>query len=251
MGVDRSSQRCVEKSIRSNEGVGALRLVTHTEVNDRAETVLTVVGEVDAHAVARLRNQVCDDTANPDVLDLRFVPLLGAAGITWILELHARHRLRIEGSVTVLRVLAICGLDDELQARAPSAPPALHAAPFGVAVHDTELRYLYVNEVLAEINGLAGPAHVGHRPAELFSFGDDPIGAILHEVVATQTSTTLDLRGTTAAGVLSSWSCGYWPVRYREGDRDVTGVVAVVAPRPSTGHQAFPLSFDLAEQRAG
>lgn len=226
-----------------------MRLITHAEVNHRAETVLTVIGALDAHTVGRLLGDhpAGATAAQPDVLDLRFVTLLGAAGVSWIVQIHRRRPVRVEGSPAVLQVLGICGLAEQLQARPPSSPPWLHSASFGVAVHDEQFRYRYVNDALARINGLAAQAHYGQRPSELFVFAEDPIGPVLREVLTTQTATTLELRGTTAAGVPSAWTCGYWPARMGdEGGEDRPGVIATIEPHPADDRPGFPISFDLA-----
>ena len=48
------------------------------------------------------------------------------------------------------------------------APATLSACPFGVAVLDAELRFLFVNETLARINTVKAEAHLGMHPTELF-----------------------------------------------------------------------------------
>ena len=43
----------------------------------------------------------------------------------------------------------------------------LHGAPVGLAILDAELRYVYCNDLLAEINGVAAQEHLGRTVAEV------------------------------------------------------------------------------------
>jgi PAS domain S-box-containing protein len=102
-------------------------------------------------------------------------------------------------------------------------------APVGLAVHDRELRYVRINDRMAEINGLAPDEHIGRTVAEVVP-EVETVEADLRRVLASgEPLTEIEVGGATAAapGVDREWVVSYWPVR-RRGDRRVVGVGAVV-----------------------
>jgi PAS domain S-box-containing protein len=102
-------------------------------------------------------------------------------------------------------------------------------APVGLAVHDRELRYVRINDRMAEINGLSPQQHIGRPVAEVVP-EVEAVEADLRRVLESgEPLTELEIAGTTAAapGVGREWIVSYWPVR-RRGDHRVVGVAAVV-----------------------
>lgn len=53
------------------------------------------------------------------------------------------------------------------------------------AVHERELRYLYVNEALERINGLRAAQHIGRRASDVFDIERDDINWRLNETLHT------------------------------------------------------------------
>ncbi len=102
-------------------------------------------------------------------------------------------------------------------------------APVGLAVHDRDLRYVRINDRMAEINGVSAEAHIGSRVAEVVP-EVEAVEADLRRVLESgEPLTELEVAGTTAAapGVEREWLVSYWPVR-RRNDHRVVGVGAVV-----------------------
>jgi PAS domain S-box-containing protein len=102
-------------------------------------------------------------------------------------------------------------------------------APVGLAVHDRELRYVRINDRMAEINGLAASEHIGCAVGDVVP-EVEAVEADLRRVLESgEPLTELEVAGTTAAapGVAREWIVSYWPVR-RHDDRRVIGVGAVV-----------------------
>jgi anti-anti-sigma factor len=107
------------------------------EFFSRVVTMLTVAGEIDMSTTPRLREYLTTVPDRDTVLDLSGVTLLGAAGLTVLLELH--HRLaRADAQLVLaalspgtLRALAATGLDTTL----PATPTVTHA----VALITTEV----------------------------------------------------------------------------------------------------------------
>ncbi len=102
-------------------------------------------------------------------------------------------------------------------------------APVGLAVHDRDLRYVRINDRMAEINGVPADEHIGRTVAEVVP-EVEAVQADLRRVLESgEPLTELEVAGTTAAapGVEREWVVSYWPVR-RHDDHRVVGVGAVV-----------------------
>lgn len=99
-------------------------------------------------------------------------------------------------------------------------------APVGFAQLDTELRFVRINDGLAELNGLAAEEHVGRTPMEVLP--DLPRESYLpfFEAALRGETSQFELEGTTAAGDARVWLERVYPLRDRR-DR-VMGVGAFV-----------------------
>jgi PAS domain S-box-containing protein len=102
-------------------------------------------------------------------------------------------------------------------------------APVGLAVYDRELRYVRINDRMAEINGVPPADHIGRTVAEVIPEVATVEADIRRVLAGGETLTEIEVTGATAAapGVDREWVVSYWPVR-RRGDRRVVGVGAVV-----------------------
>lgn len=60
---------------------------------------------------------------------------------------------------------------------------ALADAPFGIAVLDSELRYRWVNRMMAQVNGVAAEAHVGRGIHEVIPAAADDLLPVLKDVL--------------------------------------------------------------------
>lgn len=103
-------------------------------------------------------------------------------------------------------------------------------APVGLAFFDTELRYVRVNEHVAEMHGLPAQAHVGHTITELLPGLHPAVQSCLEGVLETgEPATEVEVLGETpgAPGVQREFSESFWPVR-RRGDDEIIGVGKVV-----------------------
>ena len=102
-------------------------------------------------------------------------------------------------------------------------------APVGLAVYDLELRYVRINDRMAEINGLPAAEHIGRTAGEMLP-EVEAVEAYLRRVLESgEPLTELEVAGATAAapGVDREFIASYWPVRRRD-DHRVVGVGAVV-----------------------
>ena len=102
-------------------------------------------------------------------------------------------------------------------------------APVGLAVHDPELRYVRINDRMAEINGLTAAEHIGRTVTEILPDVEAVETSLRRVIESGEPLTEVEVAGATAAapGVDREFIVSYWPVRRRD-DHRVVGVGAVV-----------------------
>jgi PAS domain S-box-containing protein len=99
-------------------------------------------------------------------------------------------------------------------------------APLGLAQMDPELRFVRINEALAEINGFPVEAHLGRRFWELVPDVREAAEPLLRRVIETgEPITGVEISGETAKapGVQRDWVEQFYPVRDPETG-EVTGI---------------------------
>jgi len=110
---------------------------------------------------------------------------------------------------------------DELEA-------TYQSAPVGLCVLDADLRFVRVNERLAEMNGSDAAAHVGRTVRELLPALADAAEPVLRRVLATgEPLVGVEITGETPAapGVLRTWVESWYPLR--DADGAVAGINVV------------------------
>ncbi len=119
--------------------------------------------------------------------------------------------------------------ESELHAAYGMLDAIFERAPVGLAVHNRSLRYVRINDHMAEINGLPAQEHIGRAVAEVVPEVETVEADMRRVLESGEPLTELEVAGTTAAapGVGREWIVSYWPVRRRD-DRRVVGVGAVV-----------------------
>ncbi|SOF02054.1 PAS domain S-box-containing protein [Streptomyces sp. OV198] len=121
-------------------------------------------------------------------------------------------------------------------------------SPIGLALLDQKLRYVRVNEALADMNGVPAADHVGKRIHDVVPGIDHAaVEASMRRVLQTGRA-VIDLRtGRTAAAPDQDrvWSCSYAPLA--DGDGEWLGVIASVID--ITENQADHLRAERARQR--
>jgi len=104
------------------------------------------------------------------------------------------------------------------------------ATPVGLCVFDRDLRFVRINQEMADINGFSVDAHLGRRPEELFTSLADTALPLLQRVLDTgEPILNLEVTGDTPAtrGENRTWIASYLPI-YEEGEDAPTGVSVVV-----------------------
>ena len=111
-------------------------------------------------------------------------------------------------------------LGDLMRLGAAASTPLIETAPFGLAVLDRDLRYLYVNPALAAMGGLSAVAGLGqHLDRIVPAFAGEP-SAVLARLVADGVAVRdLEVSGSTRLGEREvTWLLGAEPLRDPEGE---------------------------------
>ncbi|WP_179228498.1 PAS domain-containing hybrid sensor histidine kinase/response regulator [Leptolyngbya ohadii] len=102
-------------------------------------------------------------------------------------------------------------------------------APVGLCFNDTDLRFVRINQQLAEINGASVEQHIGHTLRELLPELADQLEPIYRRVIETgEPILNLEVSGKNPAqpGVVRTWLSSYYPLKDQR-DR-ILGVNVVV-----------------------
>lgn len=120
----------------------------------------------------------------------------------------------------------IAGLEHDLAAQRAQADENLSllnefvaTAPVGRALVDADLRFVLINEYLAEINGLPVAAHIGRTVGEVLPELKDILEPIYRRVLAGEPVTGVEIAGTTPRepGRTRHFLTSYLPLRSRKG----------------------------------
>ncbi|MBE9155965.1 PAS domain S-box protein [Nodosilinea sp. LEGE 06152] len=90
------------------------------------------------------------------------------------------------------------------------------SAPVGLNVLDTELRFVRINQRLADINGLPIDAHIGHSVRELFPELGRTVEELLYPILETgEPLLNVEIQGETPAqpGVKRTWLEHFFPLK--------------------------------------
>ena len=93
-------------------------------------------------------------------------------------------------------------------------------APVGLAVLDTELRFLRINQRLAEMNGYPAAAHLGRTVREIVPQVADDVEPLLRGIITSgEPLLNLEITGETAAqpGIQRSWRENFYPLKSPDG----------------------------------
>lgn len=102
-------------------------------------------------------------------------------------------------------------------------------AGVGLAFYDRDLRFVHINDQLAEINGFPAQEHIGKTLSDLLPDVGNLVESLLRPVVDQgRVVENVKITGMTAAqpGVQRNWLASYYPNRNAEGD--IVGLLAVV-----------------------
>ncbi|MBD2199247.1 MULTISPECIES: PAS domain S-box protein [Calothrix] len=115
----------------------------------------------------------------------------------------------------------------QLQRQLAEIETIYQSAPIGLSVLDTDLRFIRINQRLAEINGFSVAAHLGHTIRELLPELADTVEPLLRSLLETgQPVLNVEIMGTTPAqpGVQRIWVESFLPLK--QGER-IIGISTV------------------------
>jgi RNA polymerase sigma factor (sigma-70 family) len=125
----------------------------------------------------------------------------------------------------------LAGAEQEVRREYAQLATIYHSAPVGLAFLDTQLRYVSINDQLADLNGRPADAHLGRTVREALPHLADTIEPILRRVIATG-QPVVDAAAASPPGDERSWLVSHYPVQDSRGTiLGVTVVVQEVAER--------------------
>jgi PAS domain S-box-containing protein len=104
----------------------------------------------------------------------------------------------------------------------------LEASPLGICFLDREMRYIRINQVLAELNGLPAEQHLGQDFRQLLPESAVKFGAIIQEVLDTgQPLLNVEMNGEPDGkpGYFGHWLGNYYPVKNENGETIGAGII--------------------------
>lgn len=106
------------------------------------------------------------------------------------------------------------------RSRADEIASIYNATPVGLCVFDRELRYVRINERLAEINGAPASDHIGRTAQEMVPDLFDQAIEVTGRVLAGEAVHGVEFVGVTPAqpGMVRTWRCSWLPLRDAAGD---------------------------------
>jgi PAS domain S-box-containing protein len=107
-------------------------------------------------------------------------------------------------------------------------------APLGLGIWDSHLRFMRVNNALAEINGLPPEVHIGKTVAELLPGVDKSVMKTFHHVLDTgEIVISREASGETPAepGKKKYWSVSYYPIKLKGETFGVGGICEDITER--------------------
>jgi PAS domain S-box-containing protein len=119
--------------------------------------------------------------------------------------------------------------EQELRREYAKLATVYQTAPIGLAFVDAQLRYVSVNDHLAEFNGLPADSHLGRTVREVTPHLADTVEPAYRYVIATgQPVLDIEVQGTAASrpGSERTWLVSHYPVKDSQGT--VLGVNTVV-----------------------
>ncbi|MCC7208611.1 MAG: PAS domain-containing protein [Anaerolineae bacterium] len=121
--------------------------------------------------------------------------------------------------------LALQKTEDMVRRQLAEIESIYDSAPIGLCALDAELRYLRINEQLAEMNGVPASAHLGRTLREVVPALADLTEASFRRVIETgEPNLNVELQGETPAqpGVIRTWIENWTPLR--DGTGRIVGV---------------------------
>ncbi|MDX2100474.1 MAG: PAS domain S-box protein [Leptolyngbyaceae cyanobacterium bins.59] len=165
------------------------------------------------------------------IIDFAIVPLLDERGqVQYLIPsgIDITRRKQVEAALENSRA--------DLQRQLLEIEAIYQTAPIGLAVLDTDLRFIRVNQRLAEINGIAAEAHIGYTVRDLLPQVANEVENLLQQVLAGTPLLDVEVNSETPAqpGVQRTWMEHWLPLR----DQDQVIGISIVCEEVTERKQA-------------
>ncbi len=182
-------------------GVAAIVLDTSGRIVFWSPQADDVFGYSAEEALGRLAERLLVHPENRDLVHKLFTEVMGT-GASWAGAFPIRHKdggtrlaefrnmrlLDDLGDVYALGIVADQTTLRRVETDLALSERLVSQAPIGIALMDTDLRYLLVNPALERINGIPAADHIGARPHDIVPFLDvDTMESALRHVLLTGT----------------------------------------------------------------
>jgi PAS domain S-box-containing protein len=104
----------------------------------------------------------------------------------------------------------------------------LEASPLAICFLDSEMRFIHINQVLAELHGLSAEQHIGQDFRELLPESAAKFAPIIQQVLETgQPVLNVEISGAPPGkpGTLGYWLANYYPVKNEKGEIIGVGLI--------------------------
>ena len=104
----------------------------------------------------------------------------------------------------------------------------LEASPLGICFLDREMRYIRINQVLAELNGLSAEQHLGQDFRQLLPESAAQLAPVIQQVLETgQPLLNVEISGKSKGkpGYFGHWVGNYYPVKNQNGETIGAGII--------------------------
>ncbi len=133
--------------------------------------------------------------------------------------------------ITFVNINEIKQVQQALERRTEELEKLYNTNPVGLVLHDEELRFVRINEAMAEINGLSANAHIDKQLREVLPDLADRVEPILRQVLTKgKPIRNVEISGCTPAqpNIQRHWIASYYPVNQPDGGKAVSAVVVEI-----------------------
>nr|MCU0537170.1 PAS domain S-box protein [Hydrococcus sp. Prado102] len=224
-------QRCqpdvvlLDYRLPDSDGLEFLEQIQHSE-NENYPPVILLTGQGNERvAVAAMKMGVCDYLIKGQVMPDELQASVNCA----IENAQLRAQLRQEKAERQRAEDALHQSQETIRRQLSEIESIYNTAPIGLCFIDTDLRFVRINEQLAQINGLPASEHIGRTLREIIPEMADDLEPLYRQVIESgEPILNLEVSGTNRAqpGVVRDWLVSYYPLK--DGEERVLGVNVMV-----------------------